>query len=411
MRTSIVVLLALGAWGCSEIPATNPFDPTAPVAQQSKGLVRGTVVFPATVLDSSGIPADSVVDLVPFGSSAAAVSVPLAPSDDADAEEAGDAGADRRLRSSFVFEEVNAGSYSVQVRAVGFKHQFIPLELAIGERGVVEIVLEEDVDSAGEVRGVAQLEDKGDDGHAGIKVRVQNRSAFKETNPQGSYALRLPAGPVTLGFSFPGYQEKTADVVVKEGEVLEPPRVVLEFKPATVTGAVHRVGLDEGSHPATGATVTLQRRDSEEPPVSENVDAEGVFTITGLRGGSFDLSVSLDGHVTVEQPLEVPLGVVHEVTDLTLDPSLASPGERATLRQMQTSRAMSHNRHYVKLSEVARRLNSLSAPKSLGSSPTQCRQPPAFAVVPSTGSWNPSPFHRFERRGSGPFKCDTLVQS
>ena len=28
-------------------------------------------------------------------------------------------------------------------------------------------------------------------------------------------------------------------------------------------------------------------------------------------------------------------------------PSLASPGERATLRQMQTSRAMSHNRHYV----------------------------------------------------------------
>ncbi len=45
-------------------------------------------------------------------------------------------------------------------------------------------------------------------------------------------------------------------------------------------------------------------------------------------------------------------------------PSLASPGERATLRQMQTSRAMSHNRHYVKLSEVARRLNSLSALRS-----------------------------------------------
>ncbi len=46
-------------------------------------------------------------------------------------------------------------------------------------------------------------------------------------------------------------------------------------------------------------------------------------------------------------------------------PSLASPGERATLRQMQTSRAMSHNRHYVKLIEVARRLNSLSAPRNL----------------------------------------------
>ena len=46
-RTCWLLVLGLCAWGCAEIPASNPHDPAAPSSAQAPGRVEGGLALPA----------------------------------------------------------------------------------------------------------------------------------------------------------------------------------------------------------------------------------------------------------------------------------------------------------------------------------------------------------------------------
>lgn len=60
---SVLVALALALCACSEVPASNPFDPETPAAQQEKGTLTGTLRAPEC--HQAGAFAEARVELVP----------------------------------------------------------------------------------------------------------------------------------------------------------------------------------------------------------------------------------------------------------------------------------------------------------------------------------------------------------
>ena len=320
------VAVALGIAACSEVPANNPYDPTAPVAQQEKGLVRGTVVFPAGIT-LAGLPAGSAVELVALGEPEPVNSVVIHATE---APEGSDAGAgDGRERFAFVFENVSAGLYRVVVRALGFTHEAALVEVAIGARAVVDIDLEVDTaeGSLGRVSGIARLAAGGEDGHAGIGVRVVGRPDATETESDGAYVIELPTGVYALRFSAPHYETETVpgvEVRVGEETDLRAQPVVLVGAPGTLRGrVVFPPDVEAGAALFAQVEVRLWQADQgpEEMPIAASgVNAGGAFTFDSLQGGDYRLLpvYADDGFIALEHDVTLPVGETINVGVLPL---------------------------------------------------------------------------------------------
>jgi hypothetical protein len=87
--------------GCPEVSPTNPFDPATPVSQQGTSVVRGVAWLPPAVT-LAGIPADAVVELVPFAADEAVASVALVL--DAEAEPEGAPGMAQKPEARVLLE-------------------------------------------------------------------------------------------------------------------------------------------------------------------------------------------------------------------------------------------------------------------------------------------------------------------
>lgn len=166
---ALVAAIALAA--CSDVPASNPFDPATPPSQQQHGRVEGTLILPPQFLwerfDSPSMALQSTRGDV-------ARETPI-------------------LNGAFVFEAVPAGFCVLETRVPGLKAPPRDLSVGIGESIVLPAVT---LTSAGakRIEGVAKLAGAVDGGHQDIRVEALNTPFQARTNTEGRYVLEVVAG-------------------------------------------------------------------------------------------------------------------------------------------------------------------------------------------------------------------------
>jgi len=262
------------------------------------GEVRGQVVLP---------PGFDAGDLLPE------VSVTLT-------RDAQEVAATNLVDDVFIVGPVPPGEYTVHVRLAGFIDVDSDVTVQPGERLDLRRVNLVPV-GAETVSGRVTLEGVADpDGHGGVEILVVDTPFATRTLANGDFMVQARPGDVVLHIARVGYVASdlaVEDVPIGGNKGIEP--FTLNFRPATVTGTVRRVDFDEAAVPAAGATATFTRVDGAAPPEAPIANDDGVFTLADVRGGAYDLRLSLAGHATVTRRIEVPPGAVHRTDDVTLD--------------------------------------------------------------------------------------------
>lgn len=223
------------------------------------------------------------------------------------------------------------GDYTVEVRLAGFVPLSLDARLLPGQildLGRLDLVPV----GAETLRGRVELQGVADPaGHGGVDVVVLDTPFATRTLPNGDFIVQARPGDVTLRASAPGFEPRDVrvdDVPIGGQAVVD--AFTLDFRPATVSGTARRAGVDGGAEPSRGATATLARLEGADPPRSVKADADGVFTLEGVRPGAYTLTLSLAGHEAHGRRIEVAPGV-QRVDDVTLD--LQRGGLRGTARR------------------------------------------------------------------------------
>ncbi len=265
-----VFLLACVAMlpACSDVGATNPFDPSTPAAQQAKASLTGTLLLPA------GYGVEHFAE----------IQVELAPGEgEARASEVGVDGA-------FSFEDVPADAYALRLRSEAFliAPRTIVVDLAAQlDLGIVEVA----EGGLGVVTGIARRAGAGELGHQGIAVELLGSPAVHVTGPDGAFRLEAPAGRYDLRASAPGYGSETltrVEVRRRQVEVIEAP-LTLESEPGSVQGVVRLAEGFEDEALLRAAVVQLLTSSEEDTPRVSNPQADGRFTFPEVPAGPYVL--------------------------------------------------------------------------------------------------------------------------
>lgn len=150
----------------------------------------------------------------------------------------------------------------------------------------------------------------------GANVRIKNTTVGTTTDPDGTYAINVPAGPTTLVFSFVGFREK--EVEVPEGETqidVQLQEDVVGLDEVVVTGlasSVKRQNLANSvatvSAEQLAGTTTNQTIDGA---LAGKIAGANIRSYSGAPGGG--ISVKLRGISTINgnsQPLYILDGVI-----------------------------------------------------------------------------------------------------
>ncbi len=268
------------------------------------GVVRGTVRAPA------GFDADTVeggqVRLFAPGSDA--------PLDTRVVDSAG----------AFVFREVPAGSWRVQVEVAGYHPDERALTLHVGEdRDLGVISLFSTLGAGGVLTGTALLEGQADGGHGGIRIELEGTPVAAVTGPDGRFRITVPElADDTLRFSHSGgYDTRRVEGVDLAAGAMR------ALESVTLTGASGRVrgsvglGGDLGLPAQAVADAFVNLLQGEQRVAEDEPDDLGAFLLPTVPAGEYTLEVRRDGFQAVRRPLQVDRGATSDVGHIVLEPS------------------------------------------------------------------------------------------
>ena len=199
-----LIMAAVAAVGsaCTEVPPSNPYDPSAPAVQQKKGQVTGEVVLPEGFGPDRFVEAQAELRR-PTAPTEMAYSTFLGAAGETDAggpvEDAGatDGGLGVAARGRFHFGDVEPGGYTVRVAVRGFAlyEKIIEVSLdSVVDLGEVELAL---VQRAA-ISGRAMLAGAAVGEHQGIVVQALRTPFFTLTTDDGQFRLPVAAGRYEL---------------------------------------------------------------------------------------------------------------------------------------------------------------------------------------------------------------------
>lgn len=307
--TAMAVLASLSG-GCTEVPATNPYDPEAPIEVQRKASVEGVVT------GEGGAPLLGAV---------VTLTGPTDPDDNPRTTEADGA---------YRFVGLVPGRYTLSVRHSGHAAREIDLgRVAAGEeivRPVALTPLRPDATGPEQARlsGVAHkmgelaLDDEAARDHSGITVEVQGQGVRTVTNRAGEFDLFLNPGTYVLEISAPNHVKDQSDPIeLAAGDHvrLETP-FELRSDPGVVRGVVRLEGAPEGGH--GDVTVGLANTG-----LTTTTSDDGRFRIDGVAAGVYTLRAAKEGYDT-----QLVHGVVVESDPDTVLEELTLPIARGSVR-------------------------------------------------------------------------------
>ncbi len=189
MRTPVRLLLLLAALGCSEVPATNPFDPSTPPSQQATATLSGHLTLP---------PGWSLEHLA-----GARVSLALGANVGVDDE------------GAFWLEGLAPGNWDLEVEARSFvaRPQAVAVPLA-AQVGLGGVGLEPR--PGHQISGLVRLDGRGTGDHGGVLVRVKGTPLQTLTEADGTWSIAVPPGRFALDFERAGYGSVSAAAVEVE---------------------------------------------------------------------------------------------------------------------------------------------------------------------------------------------------
>ncbi len=283
---------------CSEVPATNPFDPSAPASAQVPGEVVGSVVLPegfdAERLDEARVVLRDARD----------------PSEVAFESVIEDSGA-------FTLAEVTPGSYALRASVPGFAADELQLLVEVDGRielDPLELRPRRDAAFTGTVLRL------GAEAHGGVLVEAVGTPYATFTTAEGLFRLEVGGGDHTLRFTASGYAAlDRSEAEVGETETRALGQIGIAAEPGALSGTVSLAG-DLGLGEAGLRAVELSLLDEEGEGETLNPDGEGRFFFAGLGAGIWRLRALRDGFVERNQELVIGAGETVHLPTLSLEP-------------------------------------------------------------------------------------------
>ncbi len=310
-RAALCLLVALGA-ACSEVPASNPYDPRTSASQRAPARVQGTLALPDGF--EPGRLLEATVELVsatdPEDRRTASIETP-------DAE----TGA-----AAFGFVDVPSGLYVLSASLSGFGRVERVLDLPIGgaiDVGRVDLVAAEE--DLGAVRVRATRAGQADGRHAGILVQAVDTPESAVTDPDGVARLVLPPGRYTLTARYEGYADgRLEDVDVRAGDEVDAGAMVLEGEPGAIAGAL-RMPAGFAADRLADARVELHLVDADEAPAVASPGPDGRFRFEAVDAADYEVVPVLEGFLAPTTRVRVPVGERIEVGTLSFERDRALP--------------------------------------------------------------------------------------
>ena len=156
--------------GCAEVPATNPYDPTTPVAQQAKATIKGLITLPEGDEDLSVFDA-GVVLLYPPTLVLARDTV-CRTTEQMRAERRAELTATDQIGAQFEFTELPHGQYVLVTCVTGY---LTTIERVTAERGTATsyTISLEQVPQETLNRRAVRLEGQADEQHGDVRVETR----------------------------------------------------------------------------------------------------------------------------------------------------------------------------------------------------------------------------------------------
>ena len=311
---AVVLLLHVLAAGCADIPASNPFDPSTPSAQQAPARLTGALLTPPgyapAVYSEASIELRSASDPTQVAAHAAVDRASGTP--------------EGVQRGTFELPAVAAGIYLLHVHVVGLALAPQTVELPVG--GTVDLgELTLNAASGATIEGTATRADHPADGQAGILVVAVGTPFAVLTSASGAFRMDVAPGLYTLQASFTGYgTEKAPEFEVGAGEVhtLAAPLALVGL-PGSVRGRIVLPAPYDTVENHRNATVRLVPVEgSAAPGLDTNPDEAGLFEIAPVPAGTYTLQVVLTSFVSVARPVVVAVDQRVDLGDVLLQPAL-----------------------------------------------------------------------------------------
>ncbi|MFO0582572.1 MAG: carboxypeptidase regulatory-like domain-containing protein [Anaeromyxobacter sp.] len=234
----LAVALAVLSSSCStKVDPTNPWDADTPGPQQQKARINGVVrlggaptAFVQVRLKQNGASVDQAVTLAD---------------------------------GTFVFGNLQPGTYVVETERTGYQKYVYPVALAAGQSASLDadLVALAGV-QGGTLAGKALLQDQST--HGGILVEVRAHGGTTATytgitSSEGDYQIPVAEGSYDLKFVREDFQSSTKDdVAVAAGQLSAVPQVLLAVNPASLNGTVVGETLAGTLAPLDLADITLE---------------------------------------------------------------------------------------------------------------------------------------------------------
>ncbi|WP_253816463.1 carboxypeptidase regulatory-like domain-containing protein [Myxococcus xanthus] len=194
-------------------------------------------------------------------------------------------------QGSFTFNNVAAGTYTVEARLSGYAVARESVQVQENQAASVSLSLTRE---RGNVAGVIQLE--GGISPVDINVTLAGTAFSARTNTAGQFTLTgVPTGSYTLEAQKDGFATGQRTVEVRAGEQAQ-----VSLTLSRVRGNISGVVLLEDANTTSGISVALV-----ESNASVLTDAQGRFSFNGLIVGTYTLSAYWTGYEIQERSVVV----------------------------------------------------------------------------------------------------------
>lgn len=308
---AVLGLLCALLVACSDVPATNPYDPSTPAAQQARGTLRAALLSPAGFAASEGGQARIVRQDAP---------------EDSRTVDLIRAEADGRVRLTLEVTDLPAGPYllsaAVATLAPLEARPFVMPRGADLDLGEIALAAPADPAAFGEIAGVVLRQGAAEGRHGGTVVRTEGAPWTAVSADDGAFHLAAPTGSYRVLFSAPGYGGAALDTVgVLAGEtttLAEP--VVIVAQPGTIAGAVLLPPGDDtpDRYGAVALALTPAGEVGAEPLARATATPEGEFVFADVAPGAWQVTAVLEGYTAARERVEVAPGDTAVVGPLVL---------------------------------------------------------------------------------------------
>ena len=260
----------------------------------------------------------------------------------------GDSGATEspNVNGNFSFDSVSVGDYTLSVESPGFVPVILTVQMGPGEIRSLNMINLYSTDTE-IIQGLIRLEGVGGiEGHGDTSILLINTPFSTLSNADGSFILQGVPGDGRLRIAKVGYESRTIEFEdLRVEELRDLGEIELAFEPATINGIVNQLNAQDQSEPAVGAILSLSRTDGIDGTPRDETEGipafisgnDGQYSSPELLGGSYTLTVSMDGYVTETRVVDLPLGSSISIDDITLDLERGSIAGTARRENISTS--------------------------------------------------------------------------